>query len=399
MKTKKLFKWPKEIYIFWLVEFVLGLELIGPVLLVFFKDWGGLNQTQTQSLQSWFTLWIFLLEIPTGVYGDVKGKKHSVILGEIFTILGTLIYTITPNIYLFLLAEFLFAMGIALISGAKEAWMYDTAKRLRITKKFRDISITGSNLHMLGMITASGLFIFVAKILPVHHIFRVGIIFRLISVLLLGVFIKATDGKKKESLKPEYVKTAKEGFNTLRRNATLKSITVYMSILGASGYFIIWLYQEALRVLNIDNSLYGIYRIVLLVAQIVLPRIVALIIRKVGTKKVMIPMGIVVALGFIIGGILRNLLGIFILLTLSGGIALQVPNILSKEINDEISSKQRATVLSFVGMVKRLFLTILNPIMGYSVDTTGVFLTFLILGVISTVSLVFKPKTKISNLK
>jgi len=63
---KKIFAWPKEIYLFWIVDFILGLELIGSVLLIFFRDWGGLNQTQTQMLQSWFTLWIFILEIPTG---------------------------------------------------------------------------------------------------------------------------------------------------------------------------------------------------------------------------------------------------------------------------------------------------------------------------------------------
>ena len=47
---KKSFKWPKEIIIFWIMDFIFGLELIGPVLLIFFKDWGGLNQTEIQTL-------------------------------------------------------------------------------------------------------------------------------------------------------------------------------------------------------------------------------------------------------------------------------------------------------------------------------------------------------------
>lgn len=131
---RKIFGWPKEIYIFWIAEFVLGLELIGSVLLIFFRDWGGLNQTQTQMLQSWFTLWIFILEIPTGVFGDVVGKKKSVLIGYILTIIGTITYSIVPNIWLFLLSEFIFAAGIAFISGAQDAWMYGVAENTTFKK-------------------------------------------------------------------------------------------------------------------------------------------------------------------------------------------------------------------------------------------------------------------------
>lgn len=395
MKIKKFFKWPKEIYIFWLVDFIVGIELIGPVLLIFFKDWGGLNQTQTQMLQSWFTLWIFILEIPTGVFGDVKGKKFSVILGYLLVTFGTLVYSIVPNIWLFLMAEFIFAMGIAFISGAEEAWMYDISKRLGLEKKFRDISVTSSNFHMLGMIVASALFIPISKLLPVQTIFRIGTISNLIAVLLLALFIQNTDGKRLKSLKPDYIGTAKKGFTLIKNSLNLKKIAIYISILGSTSYFVIWLYQEALTVLNVPNHLFGVYRIALLVAEIVLVRGVSIVIKKYNTKRVSIAIAVVVAIGFLVAAVMQSVLGVLFLLVFSGGLGLQVHSLLSKEINEETDSGQRATVLSFISMVKRLMLTLFNPFIGYIVDSKGVFLAFAVLGIVSLLAVFLKPKFKL----
>lgn len=393
MKTN-IFSAPKEIKVFWLVDFILGLELIGPALLIFFKGWGGLSQTQTQTLQSWFTLWIFILEIPTGVYGDVKGKKRSVLLGYALMALGTVVYTITPNIYLFFLSESIFALGVAFISGSKEAWMYDISKKYNIEGKFREILATSTKLHMIGMIVASGVFIFVSKLLTVQQIFRVSAIFQIISVILLGFFIQGTDGGKEESLKPNYLDTAKEGLKILRKSVSLKKLAIYTSLLSATSYFVIWLYQEALRVLLVPESMFGVYRIALLVGEIVALEIATKLLSKTKIQKGAILIAVIVGIGFILGGIMQNILGTLFVLFFAGGLGLQVSTLMSKEINEEIDSKQRATVLSFIGMIRRLVLTIFNPVIGVLVDSKGVFISFTILGVISLLAILFTPKKR-----
>lgn len=391
---KKILKYPKEIYIFWLVEFLLGIELIGPALLLFFKDWGGLNQMQTQSLQSWFMLWIFLLEMPTGVFGDVSGKKKSVLLGYGLTAIGMITYTIVPNFYIFMLAEFIFAAGMAFISGSKEAWLYDITKRYRIEEKYREIYSTMSALHMTGMIVAASVFGFVAKYLSVQQMFRLGVIPNTIALLLLWLFVRSTDGSK-ESLRPDYIGTLKRGIKVLKDNKQLQRIAIYTGILSTTSYFVIWLYQEALRVLSVPDYQYGVYRIALLVAEIVAIRIGALVFKKVKYTSVLISMSIIVGVAFIVGGILQSAIGVLLVLVFAGGLGLQVSNLLSKETNDEISSKQRATVLSFIGMLRRLMLTVFNPVIGLLVDSKGVFIAFTILGIVSLLALFFKPKDKL----
>ena len=395
MKIKKFFKWPKEIYMFWIATFIMGIDLIGPILLIFFKDWGGLNQTQIQTLQSWFMLWILILEIPTGVFGDVRGKKFSVIMGYMFTMLGALAYSIVPNIWIFAFAEFLFAMGAAFVSGALEAWMYDISKKLEIEDKFREISVINSNLAMLGMITASLLFIPLIKIFNVEQIFRFKILSTGISLILLGIFVPKTDGKREKSLKPDYISTAKKGFKLLKENVNLRKMTIYISILGTASYFVIWLYQEALEVLNQPSEMFGVYRMVLLCSEIVMIRVGAILIKKCNTKRVYVGIAIIVAFGFLLASILKSPLGVIFFLVLSGGLGLQINGLFSKEINEEIESNERATVLSFLGMVRRLLLVVFNPIIGFLVDSKGVFVAFTVLGLFSLLGVFLRPKFKL----
>src|SRR5512143_671262 len=102
---------------YYLFQFVSGLHLIGAVLIPFFTDWGGVSIFVAQALQSWFTFCIFALELPTGVVADLVGRKYSVALGALVTALGAWGYGSVPNVAVFVIGEFLFALGVALISG------------------------------------------------------------------------------------------------------------------------------------------------------------------------------------------------------------------------------------------------------------------------------------------
>ena len=69
-----------------------------------------------------------MLEIPTGVIADRFGRKTSMILGSLVLSIAALIYGSIPHFYNFLFSEFLFAVGITLISGADKAILYDSLK-------------------------------------------------------------------------------------------------------------------------------------------------------------------------------------------------------------------------------------------------------------------------------
>ena len=65
----------------YVASFLKNLQFFGPISVPYFLDWLRVDYTRLFILQAWFLLWVFLLEIPTGVVADKFGRKISVALG------------------------------------------------------------------------------------------------------------------------------------------------------------------------------------------------------------------------------------------------------------------------------------------------------------------------------
>jgi len=145
----------KQLHRYYLFSTLHDMAFFAAVLVPFFKDWGGLSIFQMQLIQSWFMMWVFLLEIPTGAVADYFGRKVSLIIGSAVLILATIVYTIEPNLSYFLLAEVIFALGFSLISGAGEAWVYDTLKEEGNEEKAKSVFGRARSFQFFGIMIGS----------------------------------------------------------------------------------------------------------------------------------------------------------------------------------------------------------------------------------------------------
>ena len=122
---------------YYLFSFLSGLTFYTAALVPFYTDWGHISLSQVQFLQAWLMFWAFVLEIPTGVIADKFGRKHSVALGSLMTFLALIVYGAVPNFWAFLLAELFLAAGLALVSGANEALLYESLREEKNEKEFK----------------------------------------------------------------------------------------------------------------------------------------------------------------------------------------------------------------------------------------------------------------------
>ena len=136
-------------------NFFKSLAFFSAVLVPFFTDWGHISLFQAQILQSWFMLWIFILEVPTGAVADYFGRKHSLALGALIVTFGALIYGSTPKFEVFLLGEFLFAACFALISGADDALLYDTLKEAGREDESKKYFGRAHSFELLGILISA----------------------------------------------------------------------------------------------------------------------------------------------------------------------------------------------------------------------------------------------------
>src|SRR5690606_12070017 len=108
--------------------------------------------SQVLILNSWFMLWNFLLEVPTGTIADYWGRKASLTLGSLMAIGGALIYVSAPRFEVFLLANVVSAAGYALHSGADEALAYDSLKMMGKTSQAKKTFANLESFKLGGVI-------------------------------------------------------------------------------------------------------------------------------------------------------------------------------------------------------------------------------------------------------
>jgi MFS family permease len=195
------------------------------------------------------------------------------------------------------------------------------------------------------------------------------------ALTLVGAFIAALaislpklgDGHEVEV--PNYLDIAKKGFAFLRDHMETRTFALQMAIVGAAGYFIIWLYQPFLASLNVPIEYFGWFNVLLVGVQIVIASNFRLVEKIFPSLQSYIVFNIIViALSFVFAIQFPSVLSAVTLIAAGGGFALTQEKYISAHVNQWIPSAQRATVLSFMNMLQKLFIAILNPLVGYSVD-------------------------------
>lgn len=85
----------------------------------------GMNLLEINIINMFFMAGIFLLEVPTGAFADIFGRKKSIVAGCFMLSLSMLVYFFGNSFLIFIIAEIIGALGLTFLSGALEAWAVD----------------------------------------------------------------------------------------------------------------------------------------------------------------------------------------------------------------------------------------------------------------------------------
>ncbi|MCD6421921.1 MFS transporter, partial [bacterium] len=272
----------------YLFKFFTGLHFISGVLIPFFTQWGGLSFTQIMILQSWFMVWIFVFEIPTGSIADHFGRKFSLATGCIISIIAALTYASVPNFYVFLLAEFLWALGATLFSGAYEALVYDTLKYLGKTGESKKVFGRSESFGLLGITIGAPIGSVIAGMLGLRAPMLLMLIPLSIALLISLTFREPRNPRRGRDLKSEAkkcVKKLKEGVAFFCRNKELRILAADMISIRSVAYFMIWLYQPMLQQAGVPIYYFGVVHAVFVLTQIAIMNHYETLERVLGSKK------------------------------------------------------------------------------------------------------------------
>lgn len=106
-------------------NFFLSFRLYFPVLIIYFAQVSG-SYALGMSVFSVTMIAAALLEIPTGVYSDTIGRKKTLVLGALATLLSTCLYAIGGVYGILVAGAVLEGLARSLYSGNNQALLHDT---------------------------------------------------------------------------------------------------------------------------------------------------------------------------------------------------------------------------------------------------------------------------------
>ena len=171
-----------------------------------------------------------VLELPTGAFADLLGKKLTVFWGNIVTVVGMIAFAFANSFGGFVISSLFLGLGFALTSGAKEALLYDTLKQVNKEKSFDKIASRLNVVFQSGMAAATflgGLLWLVDYKLPA--LASGGAVF--LSALATLLVIEPLIDTETFTLQ-NYLRQTKQGFKEVFKTAYSTKLSLFYALVG-----------------------------------------------------------------------------------------------------------------------------------------------------------------------
>lgn len=334
-----------------------------PIIVLFYQE-NGLSMQNVLTLKAFYSVAVVIMEIPSGYFADIWGRKKTLILGSILGCLGFIVYSFSSDFYGFLLAELVLGVGSSFISGADSALLYDSLlqdkkEKTYLKQESRMMSVGNFAEALAGV--AGGSLALISLRTP--FIFQVFIAFMAVPASFMLLEVETS----KTQIKNGFGYILKIVRYSLWENLQLRLNILYSSIFGCATLSLAWFVQPYLKQFDMNVSRIGIIWTFLnltvgftaLFAHRIENRL-----GKIGTSLLIV---IGLSSGFILSGVMTSQIGIVCLFYfyIIRGIATPI---LKDYINRITTSEMRATVLSLRNFIIRILFAAIAPFLGWYSD-------------------------------
>lgn len=369
-----------HIYYIYMATFQL---LVGPVLTLYLLN-KGLSFTQIMILQSIYSIAVFLLEVPTGAFGDLAGRKMSLVLAGISMALGALVYISGSNLIQFAAGETLFACGMSLKSGSDTSLVYDSLKKADHIKDFAGIQGKGESCMLAVQILGSVISGFIYEINPDLPLWLS--IFLMLTASVTALFFYDIKTYEHEE-KPGYIRQISSSGQYLFHHKRVRSIVIYFIFFFVFFRIGFWFYQPYFSAVHIGTGYFGVLFALFNLVATVSARFSDKFI-KLTKGRSMIALSVLMTLSYLLMGVTRAWAGVAFIgfQQIARGVHLPV---FMKYMHKHIPSNQRATIISFSSLLNNIAAAAVFPLAGYAMDRTDIIGMNLYTGVIMLAGTVF----------
>lgn len=370
----------QRIYLILIGGNTLAASLIWGINTIFLLN-AGLSNFEAFAANAFFTLGQVLFEVPTGVIADSWGRRISYLLGTIILLLTTFLYWFMwysdASFFAWAIVSIGLGLGFTFFSGAFEAWVVDALHETGYQGSLDAVFARGQIMMGIAMLIGSIAGGIIAQItnLGVPYLFRV--------VLLAANFMLAYIWMKDLGFKAEkHTDAFSQMAYVLRRslhsglgNQRIKWVMLAAPFSTGISFYIFYALQPYLLLLYGDETAYWIAGLVAAIvagAQI-LGGILAPQIRQIIKKPLNVLLvnaisgSVILAFVGIVPSFYPALLGVILWALLFSAVS----PIRQRYLNENINSKERATILSFDNLLSSTGGISFQPILGKAADVWG----------------------------
>jgi DHA3 family tetracycline resistance protein-like MFS transporter len=208
-----------------LIAFAFGTIL--PVYVLYFRHYQ-MNLFEIALLAAVFEASILLFEMPTGLVADLYGRRISVIVSAIFSLVSGSVFILFPFLAGFLVAEIVGGLGETLRSGALEAWLVDSLKHEGKEERVKSAFAAGTKFksagNLLGLILGGYLASLNMRLVWVPFT----ALFLILSLFLIMKMREEyrSGGKSSEKAKPGLLETVRKSIDILKSQRLILALLI-----------------------------------------------------------------------------------------------------------------------------------------------------------------------------
>jgi len=368
----------RNIFYYYLTEFLNNLLFFIPIYVAFQNHY--LTLTQMGLLASVRYILMFLLELPTGVFADLWGRRISCAIGATLDALGLFLIVILPSNLWIIIGTLIRAIGESAMSGANTALIYDSLKQSGREDQYTTIAAREGILTQIALITSTLLGGFLFSVSPtLPFLFSALSIF--LSVFLYLNMKEPTIDSVKYSWN-NYIENTKNGIKELFKNTYTKYLSIYfMLIAGITWSWMTYLNLVFINSLGFTESSQGIILSIIRALNAIIIGFLAIKILNFTRTYGAWLHPIIMGLGSLMALIPNQFINVIAIMPLMFASTLRF-SLLNKLTNEVFDSKHRATALSGLNLLLGIVYSIIVAISGPLAEMTNPRSIYLFTGIL-----------------
>lgn len=352
-----------------------------PTIVLFYRS-VGLSMQDIMILQATFSVAMFALEIPSGYFSDVLGRRRTLIIGLLGGALGFGIYCFANGFWIIFTAEMVLGIGASFISGTDSAMTYDTLAALGETG--RSINAEGKQISFGNFSEATagvlgGLLAGISLVLPLYVQF-----FVFASAIPVAMMLTEPPRHTLKDKRSTFRDILHITRFALVEHPRLRWLIVFSGIVGASTLTMVWFIQPYMLAVGVPVEAFGAVWTALNFTVGWFSFSAHKIESALGEKRMIILLAITVFAAYLFLGIGMSIWFVPFILLFYFVRGANNP-IFNSYINRLVSNDRRATVLSVRQLIVRVVFSIVGPFVGWISDSFSLGAALLITGSIFAV--------------